>query len=443
MNTPLNRADDAPQPQRRLMIKNLIPSLPERGKIKIGMKGALRTSAGGKEFQPPKKLDHFIVTGLDRGQDGNFVRDANIHRQIGDQPKSIPVRLLYDDPALNFPTRYAMFSGRTLVCSGDGETATKVDPKAGTTSERSCPCEFADPARTGAKCKMNGALGVLLDLDVGGIGGVWKFRTTSYNSIVGIMSTMAFLRSQTGGILANIPLVLTVTPKQATAPDGSQLTIQVVGLEFQGKLADLLESAHSVALFRAKTHVSIAEIETEARRLLALPSPNVPLPGDDADDIVEEFYPHEAAAMPKAQSKAKTIEDSLHGIVAEPVEVIDTDVDVPDHRTGQQQEDADPLTVAKTIAAQGRSALDAHYAAASNAVKKVLYQHMDELVAITETVDGPTLSPEAAAGLAQMQAATTEAEVEAVWEALDLEVCRELGSGALDEQRVRVNGEGA
>ncbi|EPY03529.1 hypothetical protein [Magnetospirillum fulvum] len=54
-----------------------------------------------------------------------------------------------------------------------------------------------------------------------------------------------------------------------------------------------------------------------------------------------------------------------------------------------------------------------------------------------------TLSPEAAAGLAQMQAATTEAEVEAVWEALDLEVCRELGSGALDEQRARVNGEGA
>ncbi|WP_051002352.1 AAA family ATPase [Magnetospirillum molischianum] len=53
-----------------------------------------------------------------------------------------------------------------------------------------------------------------------------------------------------------------------------------------------------------------------------------------------------------------------------------------------------------------------------------------------------TLSSEAAAGLAQMQAAATEAEVDAVWEALDLEVCRELGSGALDEQRARVNGEG-
>jgi hypothetical protein len=61
----------------------------------------------------------------------------------------------------------------------------------------------------------------------------------------------------------------------------------------------------------------------------------------------------------------------------------------------------------------------------------------------TKPAQTTTLSPEAAAGLAQMQAAATEAEVEAVWEALDLEVCRELGSGALDEQRTRVNGEGA
>ncbi|MFD2232800.1 hypothetical protein [Phaeospirillum tilakii] len=433
MNAPLS--NDV-VPQRRLMIKNLIPSLPERGKIKIGMKGAVRTSGTGKEFQPPKKLDHFLVTGLERGQDGNFKRDEAIHQQIGDAPKAIPVRLLYDDPALNFPTRYAMFSGRTLVCSGDGETATKLDPKAGTSCERACPCEFADPARQGAKCKMNGALSVLLDLDVGGIGGVWKFRTTSYNSIVGIMSTMAFLRSQTGGILANIPLVLTVTPKQATAPDGSQLTIQVVGLEFRGKLSDLLSSAHEIALFRAKTHVSIAEIETEARRLLSLPAPNAPLPGDDIDDVVDEFYPAEAAAAPKAQGRARLIEDSLRGITRGAADVIDADVDLP---PAPAPED-DPLAIAKGVAAQGRAALDAHYAAAPNAVKKAIYPHMAELVAIADA-SGPALSAAARAGLAELEATTTEADLEAAWERLDIEVCRELGAGVLEEQRARVGRE--
>ena len=43
-------------------IKNLTPGLVERGKIKIGMKGAARQSRSGNTFQAPQKLDHFIVT---------------------------------------------------------------------------------------------------------------------------------------------------------------------------------------------------------------------------------------------------------------------------------------------------------------------------------------------------------------------------------------------
>jgi len=57
------------------MIKNLTPGLPEVGKIKIGYKGEEMTSKGGKRFQPPKKLDHFLITGLERGADGNFLRN--------------------------------------------------------------------------------------------------------------------------------------------------------------------------------------------------------------------------------------------------------------------------------------------------------------------------------------------------------------------------------
>src|SRR4029077_5910364 len=256
--------------RRPTMIKGLVPSLPERGKIKIGVKGVMRKSSRGRDFQPPQKLDHFVVTTLERGQDGNFLPDTTLMDRLGDKPTEIPVRLLYDDPMLNFPTRYACFVGRTLWCAGDGEVATRMTVKPEELEaervrmqprEVTCPCFRQEPTYQGRdKCKMNGALSVLID-GAGGLGGVWKFRTTSYNTIVGLMSSLSFLANITGGVLANIPLRLKIQAKQATSPtDGGQLTIYVGGLTFEGEPEELQERAHEIALRRAKTHVSIEHI---------------------------------------------------------------------------------------------------------------------------------------------------------------------------------------
>lgn len=318
-----------PRAMRPMMIKGLTPSLPERGKIKIGRKGAVMKSAKGNEFQPPVKQDHFTVTTLDRAADGNFARDEAAHKRLGDKPTRIPVRLLYDDPTLNFPTRYACYAGRTLWCSGDGDTAQRVrgDGKGHDTVQ--CTCERQDPAYKGQdKCKMNGALSVLLE-GGGGIGGVWKMRTTSYNSIVGILSTMAFLRSITGGPLANIPLVLTLTPKQVTDPvQGKQQTIYVVGLEYDGDVPQLQSTGHQIALERAKTHLSITHIEEEARQLLLAAPRSAPLPGDDNDDVIEEFYPEQvergpAPPRPTRESVAAAQEDEIDA--SPPFSVTDSD----------------------------------------------------------------------------------------------------------------------
>ncbi len=317
--------NDPPAMGRAMMIKGLSPTLPERGKIKIGAKGPVRKSAQGNEFQPPQKLDHFVITTIERGPDGNFVRDAAIHKMYGDKPTEIPVRLIYDDPALNFPTRYAAFKGRTLWCAGDGEKARRLGEDA-KHHEVSCPCPRQAPGYNGTdKCKMNGMLSVLID-GAGGVGGVWKFRTTSYNSVVGLLSSMAFIRGITGGPLANIPLFLVVRPKQATAPDGKQQTVYIVSLEFRGDLDELRDTGHRIALDRAKTHVSIQHIEEEARRLLLAPPDDAPLPGDNARDVVEEFYPEQvgapgpstAAVMPPQQgpkpaSKLDALQEILDG----------------------------------------------------------------------------------------------------------------------------------
>jgi hypothetical protein len=339
----MNDLSLAPRPRRPTMIKGLVPSLPERGKIKIGKKGAPKTSNRGTEFQPPQKLDHFVVTTLQRGPDGNFLPDETLMKRLGDKPTEIPVRLLYDDPTLNFPTRYACFVGRNLWCSGDGEVAIRAPAKAGEPPrEVACTCERADPAYKGTdKCKMNGSLSVLIE-GAGGIGGVWKFRTTSYNSIVGIMSTMTFIRSMTGGVLANIPLKLKVQPKQATAPDGNQVTIYIVSLEFDGDMTGLQTIAHGIALERAKMHISIEHIEDEARRLLALAAPvNAPLPGDNVDDVIEEFYPEQVQTAP-----TDTRADLDQFAAAKSVDVVDDE-------TGEVLDIAAIERAARSAAARG------------------------------------------------------------------------------------------
>ena len=196
------RRTDAAAPARSLWIKGLTPGLPERGKIKIGKKGDSRKSKSGDEYQLPVKLDHFVVTTLERGPDNNFVRDEAVHAVIGEAPTTIPVRLLFHDPELNFQSRLACFKKRTLWCTGDGQVAQRLDEN----NQRQpvpCPCERSAPDYQGKEvCKVAGMLSVLIDA-APAIGGVWKFRTTSYNTVVGMMSGLALIHKITGGVLVS------------------------------------------------------------------------------------------------------------------------------------------------------------------------------------------------------------------------------------------------
>jgi hypothetical protein len=99
--------DEARKPVLSPMIKGLAPGLPEIGRVKVGRKGKMIKSSGGKQFQMPERLDHFLITTLERGIDGNFTLDEAAHKTLGPKPKEIPVSLLYNDPELNFQCRWA------------------------------------------------------------------------------------------------------------------------------------------------------------------------------------------------------------------------------------------------------------------------------------------------------------------------------------------------
>lgn len=281
-----------------MQIVNRKPSLPERGKIKIGKKGTPRTSKGGTTFSPPVKLDHFIVTGMDRDKEGNFIPDVKlmeaIAKKTGQKPDKltrIPVRLLYNDPALNLGSRYAAYKGRSVWCSGNGEQAQRAVKGPGQYEPVTCPCERIEQGYEGdPKCKINGILSVLID-GAAGVGGVWKFRTTSFNSVDGLAGALAFMATITGGQLANLPLELVLREKMGILPDGKQQKIYVVAIEYAGNLDELRDKGYKIALENQTASLRIEHIEAEARKSMELGDSEAVFPDDDAEAVADEFYP--------------------------------------------------------------------------------------------------------------------------------------------------------
>jgi hypothetical protein len=287
------------------MIKGIMPGLPEIGKIKIGMKGQMKTSSKGKKFQLPQRVDHFIVTTLERGPDGNFLRDEAVHQNLGQKPTSLSVSLLYDDPALNFTCRWACFTGTQLWCTGDGENAYRKH-KDGTRFLRECPCDRNQPDFDADqyRCKPSGVLSIILD-DMQVVGGVYKFRTTSYNSVINLMSSLALIQRITGGVLAGIPLHMTVRPKTVIIPKTQKtMVVYVVGLEYRGSIQQLSEVGYKAALENATHRARIDEIEAIAKKAI---EPSLMLTaGETETDIAEEFYPE--ALNDTAPSKDTVVE---------------------------------------------------------------------------------------------------------------------------------------
>lgn len=332
------------------IIKGLSPGLLEIGKIKIGKKGEQRQGGQSGSWQLPQRVDHFIVTTLERGQDNNFLRDDRLYKKLGipEKPKELPITLLFDDIAANFQCRFACYKGKVLFCSGDGEYAHQLTDKSGERKEVTCPCHRytdqlfkGDDGKGNGKCKMNGKLSCMITgADV--IGGVWVFRTTSYNSNTGILSSLAFVKTMTGGMLAGIPLALTIQPKVATTPEGQSTTIQVVGIRYAGSIEDLQQGALKLAQRNADFRARLGSVEAEAVKLISV---DRDLTDQAGDIIAEEYYPPEAelvapvAQEVESQEKPETVETSPEqpkkrsrkqvAQESEPVEEVPPPVDEP------------------------------------------------------------------------------------------------------------------
>jgi len=316
------------------MIKNITVQLNEAGKIKIGRKGSMITSQAGKEFRPPEKLDHFQLVTTEKDESGDYLVDTVLENRIKEEGTGIvndagnliglPIRLLYNDTELNFPTRLASYVGGKLSCSGDGETATKrIDDF---TKSHPCPCPRFDHGYAGKdKCKPMGVLSCIID-EAGLFGQAHKFRTTSMNSVKGILGGLELIRTATRGRISGLPLMLTLNAKSTQTPQGQNVTVYVVSVCYRGDMSALRKTA--MALVKDEAHYMLSIESLEADAIKAIPEKTQVNEAEELE-VAEEFYPE---SLPGADSESVKI-ISQTGVETETIDL------TPEPLAGNEESD--------------------------------------------------------------------------------------------------------
>lgn len=278
------------------MLKIITPQLAEAGKIKIGKLGDARRTRGGKEWRPPVKLDHFIITSTRRDPSGDLHVDETLmaalvdggHADPDGKVRSIPIVLHSDDIDEIFPTNLALYAGKALACSGDGETAKRYNfdkatrKRLPTFKECACPCPYyTNPQNDHQKCKPHGDLRCSIILPGHGVAGsVYRWRTTSAISINRMVGSLRQIQELTGS-LRGLPLLLRLSEVETT--HGQPVYVCHV------ELRESVIEARRLLIEEAKSRAAIREMMNGGAV-----QPALALPPDTAEEeaaFAEEFHP--------------------------------------------------------------------------------------------------------------------------------------------------------
>ncbi len=285
-----------------MAIQGLRLTLTEHGKIKIGGKGKKLVNKTGGTYRQPEKYNHFKLTTNEKDEEGLLIVDEGLtsdlkcsnHVVLNNDGEivGIPIRFLYDNDDLNFPHRYNSYPGGKLNCHGDGVVSFKKRDKF--EKEHPCPCQRLEPTYSGKdKCKPTATMTCVLDGSEY-FGQAHKFRTTSINSIVGILSGIELIRSATRGRIAGLPLMLMLTPKTTTIPGGKGITtVYVVSICYRGDMESLRVKAIELVENEKQFLLEMGEVEKKAFES----GVGEIVPENERQDFVEEFMDAEVVEI--------------------------------------------------------------------------------------------------------------------------------------------------
>ncbi|EXB72669.1 hypothetical protein [Acinetobacter sp. 230853] len=193
------------------MIKGLAITPPILGRISIGR----MIEKNGKRL--PEKDDQFTITSQIQSKEGwvKHPLDDQLRANAPNQKlRSIPVRMIFNDPDLNLRAEYSLFDRQTgrPVCVGNGETCQRLTNQG--VEQHPCPSPDLCPLAQGGHCKPYGRLHV--NLDESDEFGTFIFRTTGFNSIRTLAARLSYYQAASGDLLSCLPLQLTLRGKSTT-----------------------------------------------------------------------------------------------------------------------------------------------------------------------------------------------------------------------------------
>ena len=193
------------------MIKGLAITPPILGRISIGR----MIEKNGKRL--PEKDDQFTITSQIQSKEGwvKHPLDDQLRANTPNQKlRSIPVRMIFNDPDLNLRAEYTLFDRQTgrPVCMGNGETCQRLTNQG--VEQHPCPSPDLCALAQGGNCKPYGRLHV--NLDESDEFGTFIFRTTGFNSIRTLAARLSYYHAASNGLLSCLPLQLILRGKSTT-----------------------------------------------------------------------------------------------------------------------------------------------------------------------------------------------------------------------------------
>lgn len=264
------------------MLKGLAITPPVLGRISIGKV----VERNGKRL--PEKDDQFTITSQVQNRDGWLLHplDEELRKASENKLRSIPIRLLFNEPDLNFRADYSLFdrsTGRPL-CVGNGETCKRQCED----GIKTLPCPSPDGCSLaqGHACKPYGRLNVVIGDD--DPLGSFVFRTTGFNSIRTLAARLQYFQAISGNRLAYLPLELRLRGKSTRQSHGTPIFYADITVRSGMDMDATLRAGQELEHIRELTGYDQQALDNAARRGLGNGAFEDHM--EDRDAIIEEFF---------------------------------------------------------------------------------------------------------------------------------------------------------
>ena len=269
------------------MIKGLAITPPILGRISIGK----MVEKNGKRI--PEKDDQFTITSQIQNKESGWVKhplDEQLRAKAPNQKlRSIPVRMIFNDPELNLRAEYSLFDRQTgrSVCVGNGESCERLTNQG--VEQHPCPSPDLCPLAQGGNCKPYGRLHV--NLDESDELGTFIFRTTGFNSIRTLAARLSYYHAASNGLLSCLPLQLTLRGKSTTQSYRTPVYYVDLTLRDGVNLQQAIQVAKEIDQQSKTSGFNQQALDQMARQ--GYGNARFEVNSEEGLDLVEEFYSDE------------------------------------------------------------------------------------------------------------------------------------------------------